>query len=469
MEPNISKEENPDNKPLNIVLLGDESSEKEKLMSKFLLLNSPQFQENESKIEEDKEEDISLFQNIIHCVEIHGEKLQMKLWDNPSTEEFLSPSIKIAQGILLFYSVKNKKSFEKIQKDLSKIIELGRFDIPIIVIGNHKTSQEREVTYEEAKTWADNYALRFYETSLEKDGSIKDILQDIGEQLLFKECINTANSNNNSVIIKDTDKDDNIDLEENLNIGSLIESKSKESEKKEKETKSEKKRVSNFNKNLSSSDVLNTDNNVNNKKKKSFKHNLYQTNSSSNFKKIKPKLKNNKATTSTNLSKNQSLILNPDNSNYSTFNIFSKTKTLYHKNINSTLNKTSTNFHNKKYSVNSLNLSSSKTDIHSYLKKTALIRNREKEIKEKKIIKEQLSQSLMAQKEREGLELKKKKILEDKENYLKKIKEDKLIQKEKEKKKKEEELLNAKNKYDKLKQENELIYLLLFSLNNIIK
>ena len=55
------------------------------------------------------------------------------------------------------------------------------------------------------------------------------------------------------------------------------------------------------------------------------------------------------------------------------------------------------------------------------MKKTALTKNREKEIKEKKIIKEQLSQSISAQREREGIELKKKKIMEDKENILKKI------------------------------------------------
>ena len=125
--------------------------------------NKRELKEMKEKIMlEEKEEDISIFQNIIHCVEMHGEKLQMKLWDNPSTEEFLSPSIKIAQGILLFYSVKNRKSYEKIKNDLSKIIELGRFDIPIIVIGNHKTSQEREVSYEEAKTWADNFLFIFY-------------------------------------------------------------------------------------------------------------------------------------------------------------------------------------------------------------------------------------------------------------------------------------------------------------------
>ena len=82
MESITIEEDESNKKPINIVLLGDESSEKEKLMSKFLLLNSPQFQENEVKNEEDKEEDISIFQNIIHCVELHGEKLKMKLWDN---------------------------------------------------------------------------------------------------------------------------------------------------------------------------------------------------------------------------------------------------------------------------------------------------------------------------------------------------------------------------------------------------
>ena len=501
MEQLISKEEQSEKKPLNIVLLGDESSEKEKLMSKFLLLNSPQFQENEMKNEEDKEEDISLFQNIIHCVEIHGEKLKMKLWDNPSTDEFLSPSIKIAQGILLFYSVKNKKSYEKIQKDLSKIIELGRFDIPIIVIGNHKNSEERKVTYEEAKTWADNYGLRFYETSLEKDGSIKEILQDIGEQLLFQECIFSAN---NSVIINEDEKEEILNLEENLNIGFLIESKNKESEKKEKEKekiKNEKNKQKNslfqldkeeiIEKNYSSNNIFETNSEIKNynKKNKFIKNanksnHLYKMNSSNNFQKTKSKITtynkpkkekedkylNKYITTnynSENISNNthnkiKSTINTNSNSNkisnlinYSKLSIINKTKNLFKKNSSKNLNKTTSLFHSKKNSVNTLELSS--PDAHSYLKKTTLTKNREKEIKEKKIKIEKESQTKSAQREREGIELKKKKNLEDKENYLKKIKEDKITQKEKEKKKREDEIKSAKNNYDKLKQEKELI------------
>ena len=482
MESNILKEEASDKKPLNIVLLGDDSSEKEKLMSKFILLNSPQFQENEAKVEEDKEEDISVFQNIIHCIEIHGEKLRMKFWDNPSTDEFLSPSIKIAQGILLFYSVKDRKSYEKIKNDLSKIIELGRFDIPIIVIGNHKTSPERQVTYEEAKTWADNYGLRFYETSIEKDGSIKEILQDIGEQLLFQECIFSANnSKNNSVVINEEEKDEIFNLEENLNIGSLIESKKKESDKKVKKGKNgERNSISYIDKeeihkkSNSSFNLLDKDNqNLNKKKDKK----IYKINSSSNFKKIKPKSKANKTKEENYLTKNSSGVLNTDiniKNNYNTLdnqnshkiskyfnnskaNIINKTKNLFKKNQEINPSKTSNYFHSKKNSINSLNLSSSNSNIHSYLKKTTLIKNREKEVKEKKIKIQKESQTINSQKEREGLELKKKKNLEDKENYLKKIKEDKILQKEKEKKKKEEEIKTAKNNYDKLKQEKEII------------
>ena len=469
MESNISNEDGSEKKPLNIVLLGDESSEKEKLMSKFILLNSPQFQENEMKNEKDKEEDISIFQNIIHTVEIHGEKLKMKFWDNPSSDEFLSPSIKIAQGILLFYSVKNRNSYKKIQEDLSKIIELGRFEIPIIVIGNHKSSPERQVTYEEAKAWADNFGLRFYETSLENDGSIKEILQDIGEQFLFQECILSAN---NSVIINENENN-------------------KESEKKLKKGKT--KEIRNSISYIDKDDILgkNSNKNEKNSNNKLSKTKLNKRNSANIYKKIKPKPKiksnntpkeekTNSLTKNNSQFYNKSITINTDNTNtninnynsnntiitssaskiskflnYSKINIISKAKKLFKKNNPPTEQKrTSYVFHSKTFSTNSLNSSDSNT--HSYLKKTTLTKNREKEIKEKKIKIEQEYQTLSAQKEREGLELRKRKTLEDKEKFLKKIKEDKIIQKEQVKKKKEEEIKNAKNNNDKLKQENEI-------------
>ena len=106
------------------------------------------------------------------------------------------------------------------------------------------------------------------------------ILQDIAEQLSFQECIFSAN---NSVIIKDDGNDDGLNLEENLNIGFLIESKNKEEEKKEdKKPKTEKtkKRINSvttlnvndiLGKNYSSNNIFDSgsDNKNINKKRKS--------------------------------------------------------------------------------------------------------------------------------------------------------------------------------------------------------
>ena len=490
MEENKIKGED-SKKPLNIVLLGEDCSEKEKLISKFLLSNS-QHQENENKKEDDKEEDKTLLQNIIHCVEMHGEKVKMKLWDNPSEEEFLSPSIKIAQGILLFYSVKSRNSFEKIKEDLSKIIELGRFDIPIVIIGNHSDATNREVSYDEAKTFADNYALRFYETSIESDVSIKEVLQDIGEQLLFQEIINMANDKtdnnimkkdsnnieNNNNNIDNNNKKDNIDeddlnLDENLNIGTFIESKNKDSDNNNKsnrgsgrlnrdarnsfsyesDTTSQKlNKDGSLLEDFSSSSIFSSSAKKNKSKNHIKKFTLFSNNSTTNIKNKKIKNPANIKNSSM-LNKNPSFIINSNKKssllNYSNFNL------VKNKNKNNSIS-LATNSNSNKIS-SSLTSSASSKNVHSYLNTTTITRNREKEVKEKKKIIEKEFQSIKAQKEREGLELRKKKNMKQKEIFIKKIKEEKLIQKEKEKKKKEEEIIKAKSQYEKIKKEKEEI------------
>jgi len=495
MEENKTKGED-SKKPLNIVLLGEDCSEKEKLISKFLLSNS-QKEENISKKEDDKEEDKTLLQNIIHCVEMHGEKVKMKLWDNPSEDEFLLPSIKIAQGILLFYSVKSKTSFEKIKQDLSKIIELGRFDIPIVIIGNHSDTSNREVSYDEAKTFADNYGLRFYETSIESDVSIKEVLQDIGEQLLFQEIINMANDKTDNNLIKkdsanidnnninaniynnninnnnkDNKDEDDLNLDENLNIGSLIESKNKDSDSNNKNNRSsgrlnrdarnsfsyDSDTSQNLNKdgslleNLSSSNIFSSSAKKNKTKNHISKFTLFSNNSTTNIKNKKFKKPANIKNGSM-LNKNPSFIMNSNKKssllNYSNFNF------VKNKNKNNSLS-LATNSNSNKIS-SSLTSSASSKNVHSYLNTTTITRNREKEVKEKKKIIEKEFQSIKAQKEREAIEQRKKKTLKQKEIFIKKIKEEKLIQKEKEKKKKEEEMQRAKNQYEKIKKEKEEI------------
>ena len=72
------------------------------------------------------------------------------------------------------------------------MIDFDKYDIPMLMVGSDSDTPYRQVTYEEAKSLADSYGLRFYETSI-KNG-MNDIFQDIGEQVFYEEYGNYSNN-----------------------------------------------------------------------------------------------------------------------------------------------------------------------------------------------------------------------------------------------------------------------------------
>ena len=444
-------------KPINIVLLGDESSEKEKLLLKYIEITKD-LEENNSIPSE------NLIENIVRIIKINGEMIKIKIWDNPASEEFLSPSIKIAKGILLFYSVEKKSSFENIQKNLNKIKDMNKFNIPIVIIGNHCNSNKREVSYDEAKTFAENNCLRFYETSIDSKIGIKEILNDIGEQLIFQECIKLAS---NEKIEEELLS--NLNIDDNLNIADLIENNNKNDEKlkRNKSSKhlSDKSKNNNL-KNLSKSEIrelkiIKNINTLSTKLKKTKTKNLF-TNFIKNSNECNKNNRNNK---DNNKTFNESFSLNDSCcSEYSTTNNKSK-KNIKNSNKhpiriinNSSKNiNDSENIKNKSSkSSKNTNLNKSSVNIHSYLKRTTNTKNREKIVQNEKIEKEKDLNSNERKLEREAIELKKQKAITDKENLIKKAKDEKIIIKDKDKQIKEEENLRLKNNYEKAKKDREL-------------
>ena len=190
-EPKKEKEK----KPFNVVLLGNIESEKAALLHKFIKKRFAIKQLQEINISNENGEEDSNIDEIMNNVEIHGETVRMKIWDNVSANKIFSSSnksLKVAQGIILFYSVANRKSFNMLKLSLSNIIDLDKYDIPMIMVGNDSETQNREVSYEEAKALADSYGINFYETSV-KSGMNK-IFEDIGEQVYYHEYGDQSNN-----------------------------------------------------------------------------------------------------------------------------------------------------------------------------------------------------------------------------------------------------------------------------------
>ena len=76
-----------------------------------------------------------------------------------------------ATGIILAYSLTDKKSFQNVENWLRQIQNNAAAGVEIILVGNKlDLASQREVTVEEGKQLAQKHSLHFFETSA-KDGS----------------------------------------------------------------------------------------------------------------------------------------------------------------------------------------------------------------------------------------------------------------------------------------------------------
>ena len=182
------EESKKEKKPFNVVLLGNIESEKAALLHKYIKKRFAIKELKKMNINDENGEENLNIDEVMNSVEIHGETVRMKIWDNVSANKLFSSSnksLKVAQGIILFYSVSDRKSFNMLKLSLSKIIDFDKYDMPMVMVGNDSETPNREVSYEEAKALADSYGLRFYETSI-KSG-MNEVFNDIGEQVFYNE------------------------------------------------------------------------------------------------------------------------------------------------------------------------------------------------------------------------------------------------------------------------------------------
>ena len=115
------EEQKKEKKPFNVVLLGNIESEKAALLHKFIKKRFAIKKLKELNISSENGEEDSKIDEIMNIVEIHGETVHMKIWDNVSANKIFSSSnksLKVAQGIILFYSVSDRKSFNMLKLSL---------------------------------------------------------------------------------------------------------------------------------------------------------------------------------------------------------------------------------------------------------------------------------------------------------------------------------------------------------------
>jgi Rab family protein len=145
-----------------------------------------------------------------------GGYIKAQIWDTAGQERYKSITYhhyRKSAGGLIVYDITKRSSFENIPNWLSDLKKLADKDCIIALIGNkldivQNNEKKREVTKEEAQSYAYLNHLLFYETSAYNDENINDIFEEI-LQTIYNERrkIKTRNHDNDDGKIKLNVKD----------------------------------------------------------------------------------------------------------------------------------------------------------------------------------------------------------------------------------------------------------------------
>ncbi|KAJ5069369.1 ras-related protein rab-4a [Anaeramoeba ignava] len=101
-------------------------------------------------------------------VEIMKDHIKIQVWDTAGQERFRAVTksyFRGALGVLLVFDTSRRNTFVHLNTWLSDVNKCTSPDAVIVMIGNKTDIQERQVSFEEAKNYADEHGLTYLETS----------------------------------------------------------------------------------------------------------------------------------------------------------------------------------------------------------------------------------------------------------------------------------------------------------------
>jgi len=124
----------------------------------------------------------------IKTVEIDGKKLKLQIWDTAGQERFRTITkayYRSAMGILLVYDVTDRQTFYNVRNWIQSIEQNAEDNVQKILIGNKcDMVKDRDVSFDEGQKMADEYRIKFFETSARTDTNVRDIFLSISSDIL---------------------------------------------------------------------------------------------------------------------------------------------------------------------------------------------------------------------------------------------------------------------------------------------
>mmetsp|Transcript_29321 Transcript_29321/g.33896 ORF Transcript_29321/g.33896 Transcript_29321/m.33896 type:complete len:225 (-) Transcript_29321:10-684(-) len=122
-------------------------------------------------------------------LEVEGKRIKLQIWDTAGQEKYRSivqTYYKGAAGIILMYSVTDRKSFQNVENWMKQIKSDAVEGVVIVLIANKVDASEREVETAEGKRMADKYGLQFLEASAKEGLNVNESFLELAKQIKDK-------------------------------------------------------------------------------------------------------------------------------------------------------------------------------------------------------------------------------------------------------------------------------------------
>ena len=114
---------------------------------------------------------------------LNGKIINLQIWDTAGQERYkvlAKNYYKNSDGFIIVYDITDKKSFNNVANWITQIKDSASENVKCVLLGNKCDLEElRQVDINQGKDLANNYQLKFYETSAQKGNNIQKVFTDL--------------------------------------------------------------------------------------------------------------------------------------------------------------------------------------------------------------------------------------------------------------------------------------------------
>lgn len=141
----------------------------------------------------------------IKTLDIDSKSCKLQIWDTAGQERFrniISSYYRGAQGIMLVYDITDLESFQNLNSWLIEIEKNASKNVYKILVGNKCDMEaERKVTKEQGKDFADQYGMKFFETSAKDSTNVAEAFVTMTKEVIKGSNKKTPGPKKDNVVV----------------------------------------------------------------------------------------------------------------------------------------------------------------------------------------------------------------------------------------------------------------------------